>query len=122
MNFNKYVNKVKYPYPQDVEKNLVDALDKNLPHNEYTRLMQEIPVKVKTIVEQNIEEYYKEAARLKTLFHQDVEQELGFSDLPQIVKDKIHEKAYEWGHSYGYSEIFNEYYDILDFVNSIREA
>lgn len=39
----------------------------------------------------------------------------------QSTIDMVHQKAYEEGHSEGYSSIWNQYLDLVDFVNAVLE-
>ena len=52
----------------------------------------------------------------------DCEEEFGFADFPEEVKNFIHGKAYKEGHAYGFSEIANKYDDLVEFVNVCKEA
>lgn len=51
-----------------------------------------------------------------------VEMVFGIKDLPEKLKSHIHYMAYERGHSSGYAEVLNEYFDVLDTVDATMNA
>lgn len=40
-----------------------------------------------------------------------------FDKFSQKVKNKIHQMAWDRGHAYGYYQVFNEYYDLVELAN-----
>ena len=87
MDFSKYENKL--PYPDKAR------------------------VALKKYYEQ-LQLYCKEEVRLHNLFRQDLEAEAGTSNNPK--KDLLFEKAWEFGHSAGFSEIASYYFDLAELV------
>lgn len=58
--------------------------------------------------------YRQEDARLEELFRVDLAHDHGMIDHPK--EGLLYAKAYENGHSGGYSEIYNVYSDLVDLV------
>jgi hypothetical protein len=58
--------------------------------------------------------YNVESGRLHDLFKADLEKEYGVTDNPK--KDLLYSKAYDAGHSGGFSEIENSYSDLVDLI------
>lgn len=65
------------------------------------------------------EKFYAEEARIHDKFLADVEENWGFDKYPVHVRRAIHSAAWERGHSSGYSEVWNCYYDLVAFVDTI---
>jgi len=63
-----------------------------------------------------IDDYRSEDKRIRDEFRKDIENEYGTDTLPEEVRNAIYSFAYEKGHAYGYSEIANEYSDLMDVV------
>ena len=53
---------------------------------------------------------------LEMNFRKDIENEYGIDKLPEEIKNAIYSFASEKRHAYGYSEIANEYSDLMDVV------
>lgn len=58
--------------------------------------------------------YYKESQEKQAEFKADLEEYFDIQNNPK--KDKLYAKACELGHSYGYSEIYNYYSDLVDLI------
>lgn len=58
--------------------------------------------------------YTDEACKRQNAFRQDLLEELGVTDHPKA--DLLISKAWELGHSSGYSEVVNWAYDLVDFL------
>lgn len=62
-----------------------------------------------------IKPYRDEQARLHTEFEKDLYEDLGIEDNPK--KEKLFTKAWEFGHSSGYSEVYNYACDLVDLID-----
>lgn len=60
--------------------------------------------------------YREKDAELHRLFKNDAEDEFGLADLPTKAKEAIHAKAWADGHSSGYYEVWNQYYDLAEIA------
>ena len=54
-------------------------------------------------------------------FQKDVEEVFDFSHFHPEVKSEIHYQAYERGHSGGYGEILNHYFDLVNLVKKVLQ-
>lgn len=113
---------LKFDY-QEYEEELLEQLN-NIPLTKagYDFALGKIKERVKDLKAQHLQEYRNEESRLNHQFRKDCEVAFGFADFPDEVKDFIHGKAYEEGHAYGFSEIANKYYDLVEFANICKEA
>lgn len=68
-----------------------------------------------------MDDYRNEDKRIEDEFRKDIEMEYGIDKLPEEIKSAIHHFAYVKGHAYGYSEIANEYSDLMDLVKSFMK-
>lgn len=64
---------------------------------------------------------YKDKEReMYELFKRDALVDVGYLDSP--IADVLFNKAWEYGHSFGYSEVYNHLLDLSDFVNDILKV
>lgn len=61
-----------------------------------------------------IKPYLDERVALHIEFKKDLYEDLGIEDNPK--KEKLFEKAWELGHSGGYSEVYNYACDLVDLI------
>lgn len=64
--------------------------------------------------------YNEETARLNHRFYLDLCEDLGEKDCPAIKV--VFNKAWEDGHSNGYSEVLWHFEDLLDFIEEVKNA
>lgn len=65
--------------------------------------------------------HYADQNRLHQIFEKDVEEYFGFSYIPSPLKVKIHDLAWELGHSCGYSEVLTYYDNLVELAESAYE-
>lgn len=73
-------------------------------------------------VRENKEQYdlwCEENKRIMTKFRKDAEDFFIPNEYSNELKNVIHEKAWEKGHAYGFDEVWNCYYDVMEFVEEI---
>jgi hypothetical protein len=113
---------IKFDY-KGYEEELLDQLNNTpLTKADYDLALEKIKERVKDLKTQHLLQDRIETGRLLGEFWIDCEEEFGFSDFPDEVKEFIHGKAYEEGHAYGFSEIANKYDDLVEFANVCKEA
>lgn len=127
MDYSKYVNKLQYPSKEDLKKYeeelSFDILNTTTTGKELKRMFDEIPERVKQHKKSLNDKYQKENARLYMLFRSDALKEAGLSYLPEDFQGRIFGKAWEDGHSCGYSEVFNYllgYADLFDGYDVVK--
>ena len=125
-NLNKYkVTEMEYPTKQDIvdEVNkLIQQVSQDLPHREYATIIKELNDSIPQRLKEARQKYAELEGQKRELFRNDMEEEFELSRFPLTIISLIHAKAYENGHSSGYSEIRNCYYDIIEFVEQIVEG
>ena len=62
----------------------------------------------------------EEAARAQ--FEKDMEDKHMRSTWPKELKGKLHSMAWEHGHSHGYGEVDNSYYDLVEIAEAAWDA
>lgn len=62
----------------------------------------------------SLSEYNKKLSMLKEEFKADLFKEFGVSNNPK--RDLCFERAYDIGHSFGYSEVYNVFSDLVDLI------
>lgn len=75
------------------------------PHH---KLRKEDP----SLYQRMMEAYNKDDRRLHTQFIDDLQKEFDTENSP--IKNELYSYAYEEGHAYGYSEIYNKYMDLVE--------
>lgn len=125
MNFDNYRNQMHFPSLKAVQERFLRYANLNdIPLTMAQRTEQE-----KAILAEAREEYdelrrlyNQEETRLKELFWNDADEELGSDDIPLAQRELLRNFAYAYGHSSGYSEIFNYYIEIVDLYRNLEEA
>lgn len=69
-----------------------------------------------------IDAYHTEANRMEEEFWKELQEDLGWDDLPEKIASALRSRAWEQGHSSGYNEVYAVACDYSDLVNAIREA
>lgn len=130
MNFDKYVNKLPYPESRDYAKyNIyfsgspaIFGTYRGLTKEEKDKVKRENPdalVEMDTVNSKALNEdrniYYAEDFRLRELFWSDFAEEVGVSqDHPKF--GILQRLAWDYGHSAGYSEVYNYAVDLALFL------
>lgn len=83
--------------------------------------LEELEKEKKELEKERRAEYSAEQGRLYNLFRQDVEYELDFGDWPDAVKQAIHSKAWDDGHSGGLGDVYAQYDELVDLVTVARD-
>lgn len=120
-----YYNNIKTPYPRqrDIVREIIAKLD-DLPLTKAERVQKEAEATEvgEAIFKDRLKEYSKESNNLKEEFWKDCRKEFGYD---KILTEKgcgiLEAKAWEDGHSCGYSEVYNCLSDLDDFVRRIVE-
>lgn len=120
MDFSKYNVTLPYgDYTAALQEEL-ERIDKlPLTRDEYNRLKELAPQTAMQKIIPIRRAYNQAQAEMRKLFEQDMEEEFGFSYLPEEIKQKIHNAAWENGHSGGYSDVYAHYPDIVNLVESV---
>ena len=103
-----------------------------LPLAEYQKLLlgklqrqvnevENIKSEVERFIRDERNKYSNESARLHELFEQDMVDEFNLLQFPFSIIRKIHDVAWEKGHSGGYAEVYNCYFDIVEFAEFIMK-
>lgn len=69
-----------------------------------------------------IDAYHTEANRMEEEFWKELQEDLGWDNLPEKIASALRSRAWERGHSSGYNEVYAVACDYSDLVNAIREA
>ena len=120
MDFSKYNVTVPHGDYHDMLQEELERIDKlPLTRDEYNRLRELAPQVASQKLLPIRREYNLAQAAMHKLFEKDMEEEFGFSYLPEEIKQKIHYTAWENGRSGGYSNVYAHYPDIADLVESV---
>ena len=122
----EYYSNVEIPYPKDKDFVTVFLYDNGEllfkgTWNEWHHNKEKYP---STAVKQEVfdkegyrktkDAYKKEKRRLYLEFTEDIAREFGVQDNPK--RDLLFSKAWELGHSAGYSEVYGYYEDLVDLI------
>jgi hypothetical protein len=124
MDFDKYENKLEYGIPSDspkrklCEHRTASPFDYKKDKSEYCSVCGvKIGDKRREILAEDKElkeAYEKESSKLYNLFAEDLFEEFGVTNNPK--KDKCFARAWEHGHSSGYSEVYNYFSDFVELI------
>lgn len=119
--FNPETYKPLYPFPRrlDIKKEVQQQFDNKLrliPIDCYLDSATYINHVVEDIYKKELEEYRRISELGRKQFEQDMEDQYDFADLPQKVKEKIHQLAWEDGHHIGYSEVCLDTYKYVELA------
>jgi hypothetical protein len=64
--------------------------------------------------------YYTDVKRLERQFQADLEAEYEIGYLSQNIRDRVFGKAWDMGHSGGFSEIASYYIELMDVVKLFK--
>lgn len=106
MNFEEYQNQLTYPYKMNFETKVPYVTPSGKKQIE-TIFDNESYLKAKS-------DYEKEETRIIRKFENDLKEELGITDNPKA--DLLISKAWDLGHSSGFSEVFNYAQDLVDLI------
>jgi hypothetical protein len=67
-------------------------------------------------------EYNAQVSEIHASFIAQTENYFNMERWPTAARQKAHELAWQAGHSGGYSEIFNSYYDLVDLGEAFLDA
>lgn len=120
-----YYKTTKTPWPRqkDIIRELISELD-NIPMTKSERLEKEIEAaqRGEILYKEKFKEYQLESNKLKDEFWRDCREELGYdSFLTKRGCEILESKAWEDGHSYGFSEVYNHLCELSDFADQIIE-
>lgn len=126
------------PYDPNTFKNLYPCPDRskiradieNQIKSGELQIPQEFLSDSKAFIDQMVEEEDKKERRSWLISQRETDQawqkfmelDHGFEDLPEKVKSMIHKHVWERGHSGGYGEMNNLYYDVVWFTKAVFEA
>lgn len=119
MDFKKYENKIPYPEESSFTKFFGYKNGVMVYEGEYRPTVNDdCGAWEKVFDQEGYDEarnvYGAEAARLEELFKQDLFEDFSISDNPK--REKLYSIAYDKGHSYGYSEIYNVACDLVELI------
>lgn len=121
MDFDKYENK--YPYfsyeaERQYKEKLIEEINNTVASGkEIQEMLANVPNKVKELRKKEEAKYANEGNRLYLLFREDALEEAGLTYLPEDFQGRLFDKAWEDGHSYGYSEVFNYLLGLADLMD-----
>lgn len=122
-NFDPETYKVLLPYPNKdlIKKQILEQeSQKNLSLPEgYVLSAEHLAGLVKIEYDKLMKAYNEADSAARNQFELDCEEEFGFSKLSPKIKSALHAKAWSDGHSYGYSEVKNQYYDLVELVETV---
>lgn len=93
--------------------------DKPLKHAEYLAEVDRLDEAFNLANQELRSAYNDEQDRLHKLFIADMEQEHGLAKYSEAIRSHVHSQAWYKGHAYGYHEIANCYYDIMETVEVV---
>lgn len=132
MDFDKYKNTLPYPTKEQFTTKFWykegQTIARQLPGQSIEYLVTNIAPNrdirtLNAICETTVDEeglrvarraYGEETARLTAQFKADLFEDLGISDHP--MREKLYSKAWEDGHSAGFSEVYNVASDLVDLI------
>lgn len=123
MNFDKYVNTLPFGFSSDSPKwqlckHTHERFRYKKDNPEYCKECGvRIGDKGREVLEEHnklIEAYNEEDTRLHYLFMKDLFEEFGVTDNPK--KDKCFNLAWRYGHSVGFSEVYNYFSDFIELI------
>lgn len=122
MNFDKYKNEL--PHPDKADYTTVYQYEKGVcVFTNTQKFCRENQISFSKTTETVVDEeaykearrvYYAESNRLVESFKSDLEEEYGTQDNPK--KDLLFSKAWDHGHSGGFSEVESVYGDLVDLI------
>jgi hypothetical protein len=119
MNFEKYKNKSRYPveenYTTYVYYDRLNKVEVILPYAANDEKLVFLEKNVDFSFQTAQQAYQVESATLNSLFIKDLFEECEVPD--NVLTSFIYGKAYETGHSGGYSEIANAFYALIDIYD-----
>lgn len=124
----EYYNSPKTPFfgfeeSKRMRNKLIKEIDeKPMTKAERTEAIREVDNTVKKHAEKKNEFYREQCNVLEKEFWNDAREDLGYGKLFNEKGVKaIEHMAYERGHAYGFSSIYNELQEIVDFVKTVIE-
>lgn len=69
-----------------------------------------------------IDAYHTEANQMEADFWKELQEDLGWDELPEKISSALRSHSWERGHSSGYNEVYAVACDYSDLVSAIREA
>ncbi len=111
MNFEKYKNKT--DYPKKPEKPRLSSHPTKREVESYLLNLEDYEKK-SLIYKEKMEIYQTVDAEIHDNFRKDLFEDLGISNNPK--KDLLYSKAWENGHSAGFSEVYNVACDLVDLI------
>lgn len=115
MDYSNYTNKMNFPYKPAKPTSPKDPTPDNI--RKWASDMENYEKEMVTLGKL-MDEYQKESRRLEDKFMNDALADVGLSNHPK--KTLIYSKAYEKGHSGGFSEIYYELSDLADLVRELE--
>ena len=112
MNFEKYKNTLEYPVSKPKPPKQLLSSDPDLVKL-YVREIKDYEARMRDY-ERSMEAYHNRERKIHDQFKQDMFEELGVTDNPK--KDLLFSKAWEMGHSYGFSEVFHYAEELVDLI------
>ena len=69
-----------------------------------------------------IDAYHTEANQMEADFWKELQEDLGWDELPEKIASALRSLAWESGHANGYNEVYSAACDYYNLVDAIREV
>lgn len=122
MDFKKYINKLSYPTTQMIKcMPTPPNIHPSMKNDEYERVMSEYKSKMdeyfksKDTYNKELNKWKRENRRIHEEFKKDLFDELEISDNPKA--EILFSKAWEYGHSAGFEEVYNYACDLVELIS-----
>ena len=110
--------KTLYPkYPESpVKPRLLTIKSTPAEHREYANQLEKYNELMVTFRHEK-DEHRKIVSEIDNELIEYIKEVSGLNTIPEKFREKVWNKAYEDGHAYGYSEIYNHLIDLVDIFN-----
>lgn len=134
MNYNLETETFLLPYPDDeaasaaVRRDLksgtisINAYDTDSFNREFWKIRDEYKIKLSKAYWPAKQEFQEKLNEKYGGFNKRMEAKHGLDRFPIKLREVIHSRAWEEGHSSGESEVDNCYYDIVRFVDNVLNS
>ena len=126
MDFDKYKTDLSWPNGFD-RREMMAAHERRINETPLTKAQRDAAyaaavLEVSDAYEAMQKEWKEETNRLRNIFFDDLDAELGLDGLPIEVRKKFHTYVWDIGHGYGYHEVYAVASEVVDVVLSAFEA
>jgi len=113
-----------YEAKKKYKDELVAVIDSTpLTTDERKQRMDDVPKLVRSWAAEKNEPYNKELQHLHTEFFDDARKDLGYEDwLNNVGVSNLECKAWEMGHSSGFSEVYYHLHDLYEFLTDMKDC